>query len=355
MDISKIDKNLKVESSIKRENLVWLDAASEPFKIYGAYSRNPYIRLPEDVAKNTNEGVAGLNYNTAGIRVRFRTDSPFIAIKAVFPGLTRFSHMPLTGTSGFDLYRCCDGIQHYLKTFVPPTDAVNGYESVVDLPNQMCEFVLNFPLYNSVDKLYIGVHADAVFEEPTPYKNDKPVIFYGSSITQGGCASRPGNCYQNLLSQKLDFDYINLGFSGSAKAEDTINEYMANLDMSIFVSDYDHNAPSIEHLKNTHYKLYETIRAKHPDIPYIMLSMPDIDIVPYLPEKFAATLRRAVIMESYIKAMSTGDKNVYFVDGASLFGENYDSSTVDGCHPNDLGFYGFYKALYPLFKKLLYK
>ena len=355
MDISKIDKNFKVESEITRENLVWLDASQSPFTVFGAYSCNPYTRLNVDVANKTNEGVAGLNYNTAGIRVRFRTNSPFIAIKAEFPGLTQFAHMPLTGTSGFDLYRYCNGIQHYLKTFVPSTTSYNGYESIVDLPHEMCEFVLNFPLYNSVDRLYIGVHSDAIFEEITPYHNKKPVVFYGSSITQGGCASRPGNAYQNLLSQKLNFDYINLGFSGSGRAEDIIAEYMADLDMSIFVSDYDHNAPDIEHLRNTHYKLYETIRKKYPEIPYIMLSMPDIDTVPYMPEKWNITLRRAVIMESYTKAIACGDKNVYFVDGPSIFGDNFDSCSVDGCHPNDLGFYGFSKALYPLLKKLLYK
>ena len=355
MDISKIDKNLKVETEIKRDNLIWLDASQSPFKVYGAYSCNPYSRLKKEVADKTNDGVAGLNFHTAGIRVRFRTNSPFIAIKAFFPRLTRFPHMPITGTSGFDLYKYSDGVQHYIKTFTPPVDANNGYESIVDLPNTMSDFVLNFPLYNKVDRLLIGVSSDCLFEEPASYINEKPVVFYGSSITQGGCASRPGNCYQNLLSQKLNFDYVNLGFSGSGRAEDIITEYMAEMDMSIFVSDYDHNAPNIEHLKNTHYKMYETIRKKHPDIPYIMLSMPNIDIAPYIPAKKAETNRRSVIMESYVKALQNGDENVYFVDGASLFSDNFDSSTVDGCHPNDLGFYFFSKMLYPVIKKLLYK
>lgn len=356
MDISKIDKNLKVESSISKDGLVWLDASESPFRIYGAYSCNPYMRLPEDVAKNTNEGVAGLNFHTAGIRVRFRTDSPFIAIKAVFNSLTRFPHMPLAGTGGFDLYRWHGGIQRYVKTFTPPVDTKNSFESIVDLPNKMCDFVLNFPLYNSVNKLYIGVHSDAVFEEPAKYINDKPIVFYGSSITQGGCASRPGNCYQNMLSQKLDFDYINLGFSGSGRGEDAIAEYMSTLDMSIFVSDYDHNAPTTEHLRNTHYKLYETIRAKHPDIPYIMISKPDVDLVPYNSSAEGNLKRQCVIMESYLKAKSNGDENVYFIDGTSIFSyDNADSCTVDGTHPNDLGFFEFQRALFPILKKLLHK
>lgn len=356
MDVSKFDKNLAVETSIKKDNIVWFDAADAPFKIYGAYSCNPYMRLPDDIAKNTSQGVAHLNYHTAGIRVRFRTDSPFIAIKAEWGGQTKFPHMPATGVYGFDLYRWHGGVQRYIKTFVPPVNSPKGYESVVDLPNKMCDFVLNFPLYNNVDRLYIGVNSDSSFEEPAEYINDKPIVFYGSSITQGGCASRPGNCYQNLLSQKLDFDYINLGFSGGGRGEDVIAEYMSSLDMSIFVSDYDHNAPNAEHLRNTHYKLYETIRAKHPDIPYIMISMPDVDLVPYNGSVDSNLDRQNVIMESYIKARANGDKNVYFIDGTSIFSyDNADSCTVDGCHPNDLGFYEFQRALFPIFKKLLHK
>jgi len=355
MDISKIDKNLKVDSQIQKDNIVWFDASESPFKIYGAYSCNPYYRMNNEVAEKTNEGVKYGNYNTAGVRVRFRTNSPYIAIKAEWPRQTRFSHMPPTGVCGFDLYIYSDGVQNYIKTFVPPVDSPKGYESVVDLPAKMQDYIINFPLYNNVDKLYIGVSRDSVFEEPAEYKYNKPIVFYGSSITQGGCASRPGNCYQNILSQKLDFDYINLGFSGSARGEDAIAEYMAGLDMSIFVCDYDHNSPSVEHLRNTHYKLYETIRKANPDIPYIMISKPDINPVPYTPFQKESLLRRAVIMESYTKALENGDDNVYFVDGESLFLDNYDNSTVDGCHPNDLGFYGFSKMLYPIINKLLHK
>ena len=128
--------------------------------------------------------------------------------------------------------------------------------------------------------------------------------------------------------------------------------------MSVFVSDYDHNAPNVEHLENTHYKLYETIRSKNPDLPYIMLSKPDINVLNYAPSDKIddGTLRRSVILKTYQKALENGDKNVYFIDGASIFDSDfYDACTVDGCHPNDLGFYFFSKALYPLLKKILHK
>lgn len=348
MDISVIDKNLKIETQISKDDIIWLNAAQYPFELYGAFSSEPYIRMPADVAEKVSPGVLGLSKNTAGIRLRFKTNSPYIAIHVEWQGLTRFSHMPVSGTSGFDLFSVTEnGSQTFIKPFMPTPDSHKGFDSVIDVSGKMTDYVINFPLYNSVQKLVIGVRNDSKFETPSQYINKLPVVFYGSSITQGGCASRPGNCYQNFLSRAFNIDYINLGFSGSARAEDEMIDYLAGLEMSVFVSDYDHNAPSTEHLENTHYKLYEKIREKHPETPYIIISKPDYKF------ENSEDLRRKVIMNTYIKALENGDKNVYFIDGASLFADDeWQACTVDGCHPNDLGFYRFYKALYPIFKKL---
>ncbi len=348
MDISTIDKNLKVETSISKDDIVWLDAAEEPLKVYGANGTNPYIRMPIDIAKSVSEGVNGLNYQTAGIRLRFKTNSPYIAIHTEWGYLTNMSHMPILGSSGFDLFKVeNDGRQSYLKSFMPSPSSHKGFDSLFDTRPEITEYILNFPLYNGVSKLAIGVARNSVFEEPNSYKNELPAVFYGSSITQGGCASRPGNCYQNFLSREFDIDYINLGFSGSGKAEDEMIDYLSKLKMSCFVCDYDHNAPSAEHLKNTHFKLYSAIRERHPELPYIILSKPDYK---YTED---CNNRRTVIMNTFIKAIQNGDKNVYFVDGASIFADDeWDACTVDGCHPNDLGFYRFYKALYPVFKRI---
>lgn len=352
MKLSEIDKNFQINTNVPKDDIIWLDASQEPFKVYGASSCNPYIRMPLDIAEKVSPGVLGLTKNTAGIRIRFKTDSSYIAIHCERNYNGNMPHMPFTGSNGFDLYTYSDKTnnQAYLKTFTPPLDSSKGYSSYVDVKSGMTEFILNFPLYSTVDKLFIGVCKDAHFEEPSNYMNDSPVVFYGSSITQGGCASRPGNCYQNFLSRALNLDYINLGFSGSGKAEDEILDYMANLKMSVFVSDYDHNAPDANYLESTHYKLYKAIRAKNPDIPYIMISRPDYNIGNSLDDA-----RRNVIFETFIKAKNDGDKNVYLVDGASLFaGDEWFACTVDGTHPNDLGFYRFGSALTPVFKKIFY-
>ena len=105
----------------------------------------------------------------------------------------------------------------------------------------------------------VGIDDDAEFLAAPAQKYEKPVCFYGSSITQGGCASKPGNSYNAMLARWLDFPQVNLGFSGNGKGEDTMAEYIASLDMSAFVYDYDYNAPTTEHYEATHDRFYRII------------------------------------------------------------------------------------------------
>ncbi len=346
-DISRIDENLAVAGAIDAPDCVFHDVRKAPFEIYGLYKPtegSSFRRIPKEVAEATSEGVFRLHTNTAGGRVRFATDSEYVAIKCTMPAITHFSHMPLTGVAGFDIYVSENGDDVYTKTFVPPYDMTNGYVSIYHFnERKKREITINFPLYNSVDSLYIGLEPDASLSEGRKYKYEKPVVYYGSSITQGGCASRPGNSYEAFISQKLDCNHINLGFSGNAKGEDSIMEYIAGLDMSAFVYDYDYNTPSVEHLKATHEKGFLTIREKNPNLPVIFVSAPNDNLHstdPNIKLRNTYTLRRNIIFNTYMNAVERGDKNVYFVDGTSLYdGEFPHSCTVDGCHPNDLGFF----------------
>lgn len=335
---AEVDRNMIVPNTLTEPDLRFYDIRRAPFQLYGLWQPQTepvFKRLPDDIGTNTNSGVKTLYLQTAGGRVRFSTDSPYVAIKAVMPYVKHMDHMPLSGSSGFDLYLDTAADSHYTHTFRIPTTAKDGYESIARFPDRkMRYFTINFPSYNAVDALYIGLQDGAAVGEGRPYRDMAPIYYYGSSITQGACASRPGLAYQNIISRRLDVDFVNLGFSGSGKAEPIICNWMAEQTMSIFVSDYDHNAPNVEHLKNTHYPLYAAIRAKHPDIPYIMLSRPDFDR-----GYDESVARRSVIYDTYTRALAAGDKNVYFIDGQSIFRGPYeDSCTVDGAHPNDLGF-----------------
>ena len=339
-NISIIDSNFKIETQIKESNIRFYDVKHSPFKVYGVfYESGKFRRLPENIAKTVSTGVYGLHANTAGGRVRFKTDSPFVAIHAKMPAIGKMPHFALSGSAGFDLYYCGES-ERYFRTFMPPFHIEDGFESILYFGcSNMRELTINFPLYSEICELYIGLRDGAYVGEPKGYKTDKPIVYYGSSITQGGCASRPGNSYESIISRRLDTDYINLGFSGNAKGEREIAEYISKLDMSVFVYDYDHNAPTAEYLKNTHEKMYRIIREAKPDLPIVLMSRPKF----YLTDD--EKLRLAIIKETYENAKTSGDTNIYLIDGATLMALAKDDGTVDHCHPNDLGFASMAKAV----------
>lgn len=350
--IEKIDKNFKVETKIEREDVEFFSALEEPFSVHGVfYEGGKFRRLPESVAYSVSEWVGHLHANTSGGRVRFKTDSSFVAINTKMCNVCKMDHFALTGSGGFDLYVKDGGELRFVSTFRPPLECKDGYESLFDFgTKEMREIVINFPLYSDVCELYIGLEAGAAVEKATLYATKKPVVFYGSSITQGGCASRPGNAYPSILSRKYDFDFINLGFSGSARGEREIAEYIASLDMSVFVYDYDHNAHSAEHLEKTHEAMFKLIREAHPKLPIIMMSATS------MPRCFDnKELRRQIIYKTYENAKASGDENVYFWDGTKEFAPYEEWGTVEGCHPNDFGFVGMARALEKTFEEILNK
>ncbi len=359
MDISKIDKNFITSKNIPVDDVVWYDAAEEPFTLYGGFhNKKGYYRMPRDIAATVSDNIYHLNSHPAGIRVRFKTNSPYLAISVKWNGFSPMNHMAASGSSSFDLYRVENKLYKFAAPFIIPERDNAGYDAFKYLhivegrehnKKEMYDYVLNFPLYNPVKELHIGVKEGSKIEKGNTYSNSLPVVFYGSSITQGGCASRPGNCYQGFISRALDMDYVNLGFSGNCKAEDEMIEYLKSLKMSVFVCDYDHNAPTAKHLESTHYKLYETIRKEHPDLPYVMISRPDY-------KELWDRKRKEIILETFNRAVESGDKNVYFIDGSTLFdGDEKDACTVDGCHPNDLGFYRIAQGIIPTLKKIMTK
>lgn len=348
--IADVDKNLAVETTIDREGLCFRDAETAPFKIYGVFKENDsFRRMPEKIAGSISEGVHVMHSKAAGGRVRFVTDSPYVAIKTEYkPNI--MPHCASTGSAGFDMYGEYNGEIRYEGTFVPPADVQDGYESVKDF--QECHeriVTINFPLFSRVDKLYIGLKEGAILKKAPEYEIKIPIVYYGSSITNGGCASKPGSSYESILSRRFNCDFINLGFNGSAKGEDGIIEYIAGLDMSIFVMDYDYNAPSTEHLQATHSKMFQTVREAHPDLPIIILPRP----------KYYLTMeeekRHEIIYHTYQTAKEQGDDNVYFISGRKLMELVGDNGTVDGCHPTDSGFFSMACAIGEVFETILRK
>lgn len=327
--ISEIDKNFSVSVDIPMEDTDFYNISDNDFCIFGLIYDTKFRRMPENVANEINEGVYALHANTSGGRFKFVTDSPYIALVVKMPAIEVFPHMPKTGSSSFDIY--ADGM--FKDIFISPIDMNDGYSGICYVGDgTKKEYTINFPLYNDVNEVLIGLRKGCVFEPPKPFTLNKKILFYGSSITQGGCVTRPGLAYPNIIANKFGCDIVNLGFSGSARGELKMVDYIVSVEHDIFVMDYDHNAPTVEHLFETHERFFKYYRTFCPDTPVIILSAPNT--------KFGGEewkKRRDIVEATYESAVASGDKNVYFIDGETLWGEHWDSCTVDCIHPNDLG------------------
>lgn len=361
MDLAKIDKNFATQT-VSKQDVKWRSALSDDFSVHGiTYSSElgHFVRMPQKIADQVNEGVSNLNRHTTGGRIRFTTNSPYIAIKALLANVGISKHETIILQYGFSVY--VDDV--YYGMIAPTFNQISHdgkdveYDAEIEftlfgiIPNNYHNITIFTPLYGSVKQLFIGLKEDSQVKPQSPYTHTKPVVFYGSSITQGGVASRAGNDYVGLISQELDTEILNLGFSGSARGEQVIAEYISGLDASVFVIDYDHNAKTVEHLRNTHLPFYKTIRNKQPTTPIVMISRPNYGSLPKTDNE-----RKRVIIETYEHALNNGDKNVYFIDGETFFqGQFRNACTVDGTHPSDLGFYLMAKKIAPVIKKLLDK
>ena len=360
MDITEIDPNFKAPGIPEgKYTIEYRDVENSPVAIEGLPWRNqeglekPYSRIPASfTAENTNTGVMALGYHTSGGVLRFRSDSPVIVLRGRLQASSDMNHMPRTGSAGFDSYRALNGgFPIYNKTIQPSPKQVEFCGLIgVNPGGEMCDWIINFPLYGGVNHCEVGIAQGCALLPPKPHKVPKPILFYGSSITQGGCASRPGNNYTSFLCRKVDAEEINLGFSGSGKGETIVAETIAETPLSAFILDYDHNAPNAEHLAATHEKFYKIVREAQKDIPIIMLSRCDFY------DNEDCRKRRKIIEETWSNARKNGDELVWFINGETLFGKKCrDACTVDGTHPNDLGFYRMYKHILPVLKTALQK
>lgn len=332
-----LDKNFEIPSSINKSGMTFYDA--KDLSLHGIeYIDGKYRRMRAEDAELIGEKILMISSESAGGRVKFRTNSNRIAIYARYHSIAKVSNYSLSATMGFDIYTG----QRFIGVFVPPFDTVDSYESLITLPysdGSMQEYTINFPICSEVKQLLIGIDESSCITIGTGYKTQHPIVFYGSSTTQGACASRPGNAYPNMVSRGLDADFINLGFWGNAKGEELMANYIAGLKMSAFVYDYDYNAPSAEHLMATHEKMFSIIRKANPSLPIIILSAPK----PYPNEDDIK--RNEIIRKTYENAVNNGDNNVYLLFGNEILSSVRDAALADNIHPGDVGFAAIAEAV----------
>ncbi len=347
------EKNKASKVPDAKDGYTYFDVSTGIFEITGivAPQNNDefFKRLPMDNLPDYSSDNASLSNMLAGGRIRFVTDAETFVLYAKMGQVYKLAYFCAKGAYGFDVYTGTGTNRKYVGASGNHLTSDTTLHSVVDLGKGYKEVTIILPSYGAVNDLYIGLPDKASVATPDKYKYNDPICFYGSSITQGASVTRPGVAYPTLLTLALDANCYNLGFSGSAKGEQSIAEYIASMNISAFVMDYDYNAPDTDHLKATHYDFYKTVRKAHPDIPVILLSHPYYKEATEEDEK-----RVAIVKETYDKAISEGDKNIYFIDSEAYFPEGYRSIvTVDNLHPNDIGHLLMAEAVYPVLKAAL--
>jgi lysophospholipase L1-like esterase len=263
------------------------------------------------------------------------------------------AHMPASGVSGVDLYVKAGGKWRWLGGGRPDKFPANEKELVKNLKPERREYLLYFPLYNGIEELKIGVPQKAAFESgPRRPPNAKPVVFYGTSILQGGCASRPGMAYPAILSRRLNVPHINLGFSGNAWSEPEVARLLAELDPSVYVLDPLPNMTQ-QAVKDRFESFVKILREAHPKVPIVLVEnvpYPDGDLV--APRHARYSDANARLLEIYNRLRKAGDKHLLYVSATDLLGADGEA-TVDGTHPTDLGFMRMAEAIEPTLRRAL--
>lgn len=314
------------------------------------YLRFPKSLFPEIIKENPS--LEKLGYHTSGVAFQFSTNSNSIILDVELKHLSLMNHMPISGESGFDVYYLDSNQYHFLDVARPIPNQKNfQYEMKTPIKGEMVTYVIFAPLYNGIEKFELLIEEHAIIESRREdFK--KKWLFYGTSITQGACASRPGMSYPAIISRMCDVEIINYGFSGNGLGEKSVTHAMneiQNLD-KIFI-DYEANAGSANVLVKTLEPVVRSLRAYHVDTPiYIMSRLP-----------FPKEMRD---QEAHVKRMFHKEfqknfvlknqdlKPLYFIDGDNLHPISTNETTVDGIHLTDLGFYHLAISLRDELKKI---
>ena len=246
---------------------------SEHFLIEGSavadsLKESPYDRLPSSYKEKVRTEVWDLSKASAGISVRFHSNSTSLQIRWSVLNDFQMNHMASTGIKGVDLYTKFKGQWRYVTT-ARPTNTINEQKLIKNMTPEFREYKLFLPLYDGVTKLEVGIDSIASIKKATP-ATLKPIVFYGTSITQGGCASRPGMAHTNIISRKLDVDCINFGFSGNGRMEAPIVELISEIDARFYVIECLQNMDEAQ-IKKRVRPLVENIRKKHPLTPIVLV------------------------------------------------------------------------------------
>lgn len=352
MKINIVLINLLLISLTVKSQITYHDASA--FPLLGKATNSTatrYERLPDSLRSISREALWELGQNSAGLALRFSSNSTTIAAKWNVLLNREMNHMSPTGEKGLDLYCLQDGKWVFVNSG-RPTGKENTAIIISDMKPEKREYMLYLPLYDGVTALSIGI--DSLSEISQPEVNlpvrQKPLVFYGTSILQGACASRPGMAHTNILGRWLNREIINLGFSGNGQLDLEIAEMMTNVDASMYILDFVPNA-TVEQMKERADKFYTIIRNRHPDTPILFVEDPIFTHTRFDQCIAKEVKERNETINAFFKSLKKrGEKNIYMLSSKDIIG-NDGEATVDGSHFTDLGFMRYSKILYPIINK----
>lgn len=331
-----------------KKYLILNPKTTNQISIYGLpyfETERTYLRIQEkdySLVNQLSESLAILTKNTAGCLVAFYAISNYFAIQV--KGLKHFhmTHMAYTGQAGFDLYMGKDAfdLSFYQTCKFNVSDETYYYTFFENLTQEKKLFVLYFPLYASIEELNLFFDDNALVEPCTNLFPKGRIVFYGTSITQGGCASRPGMSYPSIISRKIQYECINYGFSGNGKGQIEMAELVAKIkDVKLFVLDYEANADEDNLLQKTLEPFIKTIWSYHPMTPILVISKIMMSKEYHNQNSNEKYRSLYLFQKRLIQALQKENSNLFFLNGQKLLAPMYHEATVDGIHPTDLGFY----------------
>jgi len=357
-EVQQLDASMETSKITQRE-WEWFSPQQPPFRITGLPwfgVEGVYRRLPLQPPEPIRPEVDRLADYPTGAQLRFATDSPKLAVQVELAAPAGMYQMPATGQCGIDCYMGPIGNMTYVGTakFAAATAA---YEAVLfdGAVAEWREVTLNLPLYQGVKRIAVGLAPTAGLRPFAGFASGKRVLLYGTSITHGACATRPGMAYPNVLSRMFPLEFVSFGFSGNAQGEPEMARLIAGVDdPALLVLDYEGNTPSTERLAVTLPGFIAIVRERHPEVPILVVSQIPLARESYDGDMLRRRLERKRIQLATVERLcAAGDCNVHFCDGESLLGADWHECTTDGIHPSDLGYYRIAHALRPKIASLL--
>lgn len=340
-------------TSLSSEEVEWYDV--KQIGVEGKGWRDTqrfYDRLPSKALGVVREPVWNLSRHSAGMCMRFITNAPDIYVRyRLLSDRLAMPHMPATGVSGLDLYaQDARGIDRWVGVVKPDQQQMDT-TIAKDLASGIRTYTLYLPLYNGVEALEVGVPKGSSFEGLSP-RDERPMVFYGTSIMHGACASRPGMAFPAILGRRLKRPTLNLGFSGNGRMEPEVAELLAELDPCVYVIDC---LPNMNEntIGERAVPLVKKIRSAHEHTPILLVEDRSFTNTSFFPKrKVHHQKSRMALKKAYRELLDTGVENLYFLGGDSLLGNDGEAAT-DGSHPNDLGMVRYAEAYEPVLRNIL--